>query len=157
MKLGELEIILIEKFSANATKLPTAQEKWFKGDELDIWAYKKFVKPNYLDNFASAFPNIYLQEQYVNLMKVIKIYFTCEGRFSKIYKYHLRLIWKFTESKPMNLPYFVLKSLERMATKVKIQKDNHASSLFHFSLIKILVKHVVERKKMLWSNFIASI
>lgn len=44
-----------------------------------------------------------------------------------------------------------------MVTKVKIQKDNHASSLFHFSLIKILVKHVVQRKKILWSDFVASI
>jgi len=57
----------------------------------------------------------------------------------------------------MNLPYFLLKSLERMATKVQIQKDNHASSMFRFSLIKILVKHVVERKKILWSGFLASI
>lgn len=44
-----------------------------------------------------------------------------------------------------------------MATKVKFQKDNHDSSLFHFSLIKILDKHVVERKKMLWSYFLAHI
>ena len=43
-----------------------------------------------------------------------------------------------------------------MVTKVKIQKENDASSLFHFSLIKILVKHVVERNKLLWSGFLTS-
>lgn len=67
------------------------------------------------------------------------------------------MLWNFTESKLVNLPYFLLKSLERMATKVQIQKDNRASILFHFSLIKILVENVVERKKMLCFDFLASI
>jgi len=40
VKLGDLEIILTEKFIADATNLPTSGEKWFKGDELDILAYK---------------------------------------------------------------------------------------------------------------------
>lgn len=85
VKLGYLEIILTEKFIANATNLPTIGEKWFKGDELDIVAYKQFVNPEYLDSFASTFPKIYLQEKYIDLLKVIKTYFTCKGRFSRIY------------------------------------------------------------------------
>lgn len=64
VKLGYLQIILIEKFIADATNLPTTGEKWFKGDELDIVAYKQFVKLEYLDRFASTFPSIYLQEEY---------------------------------------------------------------------------------------------
>lgn len=44
-----------------------------------------------------------------------------------------------------------------MEAKVQIQKDNHVSSLFDFSLIKILVNFVVERKKMHWSDFLSSI
>jgi len=40
MKLGDLEIVLIEKFIAGPTNLPTIGKKWFKGDELDILAYK---------------------------------------------------------------------------------------------------------------------
>jgi len=132
-----------EKFISNVTNLPTIGEKWFKGDELEILAYKHFVKLKFLDKFASTFPNVYLQEQYVDLLKVIQRYYTYEGRFSRIYQYHLRLLWHFTEKNPMNLPYLFLKSMERMGTKVKIQKDSHASNLFHFSLFKILVKHVV--------------
>lgn len=71
MKLGVLEIILTEKFIANATNLPTTGEKWFKGDELDILADKQFVKPEYLDKFSSTLSNIYLQEKYVEILKVI--------------------------------------------------------------------------------------
>lgn len=45
VKLGNLEIFVTEKFIADATNLPIVGEKWFKGDEVDILAFKQFVKP----------------------------------------------------------------------------------------------------------------
>jgi len=44
-KLGNLEIVFTKKLIVGATGLPTADEKWFKGDELDISAFKEFFKP----------------------------------------------------------------------------------------------------------------
>ena len=40
VKLGNVEILIIEKLIADATSLPTVGEKWFKGDELDISVFK---------------------------------------------------------------------------------------------------------------------
>lgn len=40
VKIGDLEIVLAEKFVVDATNLPIVGEKWFKGDELDILSYK---------------------------------------------------------------------------------------------------------------------
>lgn len=68
VKLGDLEILLFERFVTDATNLPKMGEKWIKGDELDILAFKKFVKVKYLDKFASTFPSTDLQEQYVDLL-----------------------------------------------------------------------------------------
>jgi len=80
-----MEIIIIEKFVADATSLPTTREKWFKGYELDISTFKQFVKPEFSDKFATTFPTIYLQDHYNELLKVIQRYFMCEGRFNKVY------------------------------------------------------------------------
>lgn len=60
VKLGDLKIVLNEKFIANVTNLATTGEKWLKGDELDIFSYKQFVKLKYLNKFSSTFPIIYL-------------------------------------------------------------------------------------------------
>jgi len=152
-----MEIIVTKKFIRDATCRPTTGEKWFKGDELEISAFKQFVKPQFGDTFDTTFPTIYLQDHYNELLKVIQRYLTCEGRFNSIYQYHIRLLWHFIENKPMNLPFFLFKSLERMETKVQMQKNNHMSSLFHFPLIKILVKFAVDRRKIYWSDFLSSI
>lgn len=57
----------------------------------------------------------------------------------------------------MNLPFFLLKSLERMSAKFHLRKDNHISSMFHFSLIKIFVKFAMNKNKVYWSDFLSSI
>lgn len=44
-----------------------------------------------------------------------------------------------------------------MVVKVHIQKNNHASSLLHFSPVKNLVQYVIEKKKLNWLDFLSSI
>lgn len=62
VKLGYLEIVVIEKIIVDATRLPTAGEKWFKGDDMDVSAFKEFVKPMFSNTFATSFPTVYLQD-----------------------------------------------------------------------------------------------
>ena len=81
----------------------------------------------------------------------------CDGRFSRVYQYHLRLLFHFTDKKPINLAFFLLKSMDMMETKVKLQKHNHISSIFHFFPIKILVKFGVDKKNIYWFKFLSRI
>lgn len=85
------------------------------------------------------------------------MYFICECRFNKLYQYHLRLLVNFTAKNVMNLPYYLFKSLGRMAEKVQPKKDNPMFSLFHFPLIKILVMYELEKKKVSWKKFLSSL
>ena len=41
-----------------------------------------------------------------------------------------------------------------MAEKVEAKKDSHMSSLFNFSLIKILVLYELEKNKISWEIFL---
>ena len=74
-------------------------------------------------------------------MKIIMKYITCEGWFSRMYRYHVRLRMHFTSTKALNLSNFLFRSVVKMTEKVKTRGQPHITNLFHYRLIKILVMH----------------
>ena len=90
-------------------------ENWYKGQVIDKEYYEPYVKARYRDQMKRVFPFNFLEDRYAPLMKIIIKYFTCEGRFSRLYAYHIRLIMHFTRVKMINLPYFMFKNIEKMA------------------------------------------
>jgi hypothetical protein len=102
-----------------ATEIPIQGEKWFKGMPLDPIFYTDFLKPKYRkQKFGATIPREYVLEHYEKLLRVIQRYFTCEGRFDMVYQYHIRLLIYFTGKRLMNLPYYLYRSLGKMADKV---------------------------------------
>ena len=124
---------------ATDTCIPNHGEIRFKGMDLDIENYKVFLKPHYKNNPTHIFPFIRLLDRYAPLMKMIMKYFTCEGRFSRMYKYHIRLLMHFTSIKPLNLPRYLFISLVKMIEKVQRKGKYHKTNLFHHGLVKVMV------------------
>ena len=58
------------------------------------------------------------------MRKIIK-YFTCEWRYSRAYSYHIRLLMHFTRVKLLNLPYYIYRSIDKMASVVKKRSYAH--------------------------------
>ena len=83
-------------------------------------------------------------------------YFSCEGRLSRLYAYHIRLLIHFTRVRMMNLPFFICRNIERINTfmlhKTPQQQPN---SVFHFPLIRILVDHQLGLQGIAWEDFIS--
>lgn len=89
------------------------------------------------------------------LMKIIMKYFTCEGRFSIIYGYHIILLTQFTRVKLLNISYYLYRSIENMPYKVQHRKSElQQKYLFHHSLIKIIVFYHLKQLKINWDTFI---
>lgn len=89
-------------------------------------------------------------------MKQIIKYFTCEGRYSRVYSYHIMLLMHFTKVKLLNLPYYLFWSIDKMAFVVKKRSYAHqVQSLFHHSLIKMIVLHQLEQQGIPWEVFIS--
>lgn len=89
-------------------------------------------------------------------MKLIIKYFTCEGRFSCLYTYHIRLLMHFTRVRMMNLPYFICKNIEKMAHYGQRKPfPQQLNIIYHFSLIKIVVLHQLSLLNIPWDTFIA--
>jgi hypothetical protein len=115
-------------------KFPARGEKWFKGIQLDLACYHEFLKPEFRDtDFGATIPRELLLENHSKLLRVIQIFFTCEGRFTRVYQYHIRLLMHFTGRKPLNFPYFLYRSLGKMVTEYKQGKTrlNPTFSIFH--------------------------
>ena len=90
-------------------------------------------------------------------MKIIMKYFSCEGRFSRVYSYHIRLLMHFTRVKMLNIPYYPFRSVEKMAYIVqKREPKDQMKSLFHHALIKIIVPYHLKELNIAWSTFIAN-
>jgi hypothetical protein len=90
------------------------------------------------------------------MLRVIQRYFTCEGRSYKVYQYHIRLLMHFTGEIPLNLPFYLYRSLGKMANKVQAKTDQLKSSLFHFSLVNLLVVEELRKMNRDWDSFLAS-
>jgi len=80
--------------------------------------YKPFIKGHNKDAIKKAFPFGQFLDRFAPLMRAIIEYFTCEGIFSRFYKYHVIFIMQFTGVKPLNLSYYLYKSLAKMEDKL---------------------------------------
>ena len=83
-------------------------------------------------------------------------YFSCEGRFSRLYAYHIRLLMHFTRVWMMNILYFICQNIERMTTLVQHKTpQQQLNSVYHFALIKILVVHQLGLQGITWDDFMS--
>ena len=104
---------------AEATCILHVGEQWNKGQLVDKEHYEPYIKATYKKQISRVFPFRYLQDTYAPLMKLIIKCFSCEGRFSRLYTYHVRLLMYFTRVRMVNLPYFMCRNIEKMTTFVQ--------------------------------------
>jgi len=90
-----------------ATGIPNIGEQWHKKKKVVRHHYEPYIKANYLKQLTRVFPFRFLKDEYAPLMKLIMKYFSCEGRFSRLYAYHIKFLMHFTRVKMMNLQFFI--------------------------------------------------
>ena len=141
---------------SRVTGIPCIGERWFKKMHLNLIQYRPFLKPSCQADCKTMFPFSHLLDIYVLLMNIIMKYFTYEGRFSRVYSYHRRLLMHFTKTKLLHMPYYLCKSIEKMSSIMKKRHPfQHMSSLFHHSLIRVIISHQLEQQGIPWEVFIA--
>ena len=61
----------------------------------------------------------------------VQNFITYEGRYGITLLYHMIFLLHFHGDQPLNLPFFLLKSLTKMESKVQHHPANLANNLFH--------------------------
>jgi hypothetical protein len=118
---------------------------------------KDIFNPEYQAN--DLFKNVSrnkLIDQFHRMLKIIKRYFSYEGRFNTLYHYHIRSLFHFTGKVQMNIPYYLLKSIGKMEDKVQSKSKDVDSIFFHVGLIRMLVSEELGKKEISWENFLVS-
>jgi len=82
---------------------------------LDEHYYEPYIKSRYRNEKKRTFPFRFLEDKYAPMMRIIMKYITREGKFSRLYTYHIRLLMNFTRVKMLNIPYFLFRNIEKMA------------------------------------------
>lgn len=103
--LAGVTFTLTPKFVSLGTGILNIGEPWHKKQKIDGQHYEQYIKTGFLRQIKRVFPFRYLKDEYSPLMKLIMKYFSCEGRFSCLYAYHIRLLMHFTRVRMMNIPY----------------------------------------------------
>ena len=141
---------------AEAARMPDVGENWIKRQNISEQYYEPYIKAKYHGKLSRVFPFKFLEDQYVPLMKLIIKYFTCEGRLSILYAYHIRLLMHFTRVRMMSILYFICKNIERMTVITKRKPyPEQLNSIYDFAVIKIVVLHQLTQLGVPWETFIA--
>ena len=65
--------------------------------------------------------------------------------------YHFKLMNHFTSRIPLNLPFYIHKSLTKMAHQVKAQPTKITGRLSHHGLIQLIVQELLQRRNIAWA------
>lgn len=99
-------------------------------------------------------PKTWLSEKYEKFLYVIQMYFTCEGRFNIVYQYNFRLLLHFTSKQPLDIPFYLYRTLGKMEDKAHSKTQVTKRYFFHFGLIKRLVLEELRKMNRDWNTFL---
>ena len=120
-------------------ELPRTREKWFKTTITKDVEFRSYLKPEHRDIVQKkSVPSTWLEERWQQLLKAILVYITCEGRYNRAMIYHFKLMNHFIGRSPLNLPFYLHKSLTKMAHQVNAQPTKIVGRLSHHGLIQLV-------------------
>ena len=113
-----LKFKLTRELIAEATGILDEGEFWFKKVPFTFNA-QRYLLPGVVADWGKGVPIQNFKPEWIEPIKVLQSYVTCEGRFAFVFKYHFRFLQHLSNESKMNLPFFFLKSLQKMSCRVR--------------------------------------
>jgi hypothetical protein len=133
-------------------------ERWWKKEEMPMEFVNQFLLPERQDpNWSQGIPQSWMKKEWQTALMVIHRYITCEGRFSLVHLYHIRLLMHLNGDIPLCFPFFLLKILSKMSKRIQSHPATASKSLFHQRLIKTLVMYALGEVQHPWDWLIESL
>jgi len=154
--LAGVNFVFSPEAISQATGIPNVGEVWPKRKWLDFVYFEPYVRPAYIHNLSGNFPFRFLRGEYAPIMWLIMHYFTCEGRFSRVFAFYIRLLMHFTRVRMMNILVYFFQDIQRMV--FIFQKQTPAQqlrSLCHHGLIQLVAFHQLSQQGIPWADFIS--
>jgi len=97
-------------------------------------------------------PIVLFKPPWNGLLLILKQFVTCEGLYGLVFLFHIHLLMVFLGF-GLNMSFYLLKSLQKMARFHQRQNLNTQSNLFHHGLIQILVISQLSKVGDNWQDF----
>jgi hypothetical protein len=154
-KVGKIELHVDEAIVAATTEIPRTGEIWFKTTITKDIKFRSYLKPEHkCIIWKKDIPRSYLEEKWKHFLKAIQVYITCEGRYGRVMFYHFKLMNHFTGRCPLNLPFYLHRSLTKMTHQVQAKPSKVQGRIFHHSLIKLIVLEELQRRDKNWEHLL---
>ena len=107
-----------EESIAEAIDVPAQGERWFKQQDFQ-GDYSEFLMPGFekLD-WKNGIHVSKIKPNWKIPLEMVQNYITCDGRYDRVLKCHLQLLMHLNGSLKLNLPLYLLKSLQKMVAWV---------------------------------------
>jgi hypothetical protein len=100
-----------------------------------------FLKPENIDpNWSKGIPMDWIANEWMESLLMLKRFITSEGHYYVVFLFHLRFMLHLAGIKRMNLTYYFLRDLNKMAMKVQANPKTPPHGIYHRVLIKVLFK-----------------
>ena len=119
-------------------------EFWFKKVSFTFNA-QRYLLPCVVADSGKGVPIQNFKPEWIEPIKVLQSYVTCEGRFSFVFKYHFRFLQHLSNESKMNLPFLFLKRLQNISCRVREHQDHTKQSIFHHGLIKLIISTILQK------------
>jgi hypothetical protein len=121
------------------TRFPTIGDRWFNRKTHLLYAQKGFLIDNEQVQTKGRGVDVNsLPDPWGKVTEFVKRYITCEGRYQVVYFFDLILLLHLRHQEFINIPYFLLHSLNNMAHFVK-KSNNPKNCLPNHRLIGLLI------------------
>ena len=119
--IGNFTFRLFEVILAQTIGLPQQGERFFKTKQFEEKAWVPFLcrSREGLVKWKKGVPRSWLIHPWDEVAYIIQKFLTYEVIFSIIYLYHIKLIHHLNGDCEINIPYFLLQSLSKMAKAVQ--------------------------------------
>jgi len=156
--IGNFSFRVSEDTIAQSIGISPEGEKYFKTKQFKEKSWTQFMSRSRVSsvNWKKGVPRSWLMHPWDEMVYILQKFVTCEGRYSIVYLYHIKLLLHLKRQCVISLPYFLLQSLTKMSKTIQKQKGNEDKSLYHFGLIKILIEHELQRRGKMWKEFLAA-
>jgi hypothetical protein len=89
-----------------------------------------------------------------DMLFILHKYVTYEGRYGLVFYYHLILLMNFVKGYELDMPFYLMSSLNKMDSTIQHNPRSLEGSLFHFGLIKMLVEERLQEYNDNWEQFL---
>ena len=151
--MDALKFKLTVELIAEATEISNEGEHWFKKLPFDFEP-QRYLLPNVTPDWNKGILIQNFRKEWIEPIRILQSYVTCEGRYSFVFKYHFRFLQHIVGISKLNLPFFFLRSLQKMSSRIKQHEDHTSQSIFHHGLIKLIITTVLQHEDKTWDFFL---